>query len=276
MFGSDFHAYTVVADGFEIGYERGGSGDPVIVLHHAGGPRFTVSTDRLAEHCDVIMIEMPGWGPTRNERTTTLEEMAETIAATIEAIGVAPCHVLGSSFGGAVAVRLVVNHPELVRRLMLESPSFRRSGFQLRSDGPPEDFDRAFRSNPERLPRWQRPSPELVESVFPMVRTLLTGPELDEELDAKLERCQVPTLVMVGDDDGVIPPASASRYIELMPNATLVCLEGAAHDIQGDRPEDFAELAEAFFRGGELVAPSRATLESSRLRVWSDERTYPT
>ena len=81
------------------------------------------------------------------------------------------------------------------------------------------------------------------------MRKLLAGPAYDKSLARDLSRCPVPTLVLVGKDDGVIPPENGRTYLNLMPDVTLVEFANAAHDIQGDRPEDLVGVVTRFLKG---------------------------
>jgi pimeloyl-ACP methyl ester carboxylesterase len=106
--GAAFAEHSVTADGFTIRYWQAGAGEPLVVLHGAGGPRFTVALDLLAADRRVILVELPGWGAEPNDRTQTLAELAGTVAAAVAAMGIERYHLLGTSLGGAVATRLAL------------------------------------------------------------------------------------------------------------------------------------------------------------------------
>ena len=261
--GAGFAEHSVSADGFTIRYFEAGLGEPLIVLHGAGGPRFTVALDLLAARRRVILIEMPGWGDEPNTRTETLLDLAETVAAAVAAIGVERYQLLGTSLGGAVAVRLALAHPERLISLVLEGPAtFRVGATPPGPDVPPEQFVRAFRVHPERVPTPEPPDPAAMARYWPLVdRILASTPDYDEEVAALLPQCQVRTLVMFGDQDGVIPPANGRIFRRLMPNCSYQILYQAAHDIQGDRAEAFADLVGDFLdRGLLFLLPTASTL----------------
>ena len=267
--GSAFTPGTIAADHFEIKYFRAGQGQPIVILHHGSGPRFTLATDRLADRFDVVAFEMPGWGDKRNGRTETFMQLASTMAAAIETLHLQPCHLYGSSLGGAVATYLTAAHPGLVSRLVVESSAAFRVGYVYgRTNASSADhYAKAFRSQPDRPPRWQRPDPHA--SYVPLMSKLLAGPVYDESLARSLRLCSVPTLVLVGKDDGVIPPQNGRIYLDLMPNATLVEFDDAAHDIQGDRPEDLVEVVTQFLRAETIAQLPGTNLISSPSRKQS-------
>lgn len=261
--GSAFVRHAVEADGFTIGYFEAGDGEPLVVLHGAGGPRFSRALDILASQRRVILVEMPGFGDQPNDRHQTLADMAETVAAAIATIGPQTYHVLGTSFGGAVAIYLALAHPERVASLVLEGPAALRVGATPPDPtAPMDDMLRRFRRHPDRAPAFEPPNPQAMARTWPLVDRLLAAtPEFDEQLAARLPECAVRTLVVFGDEDGVIPPANGRTFRQLMPNCSYVLVHQAAHDVQCDRAEAFAELAGDFLdRGWNFLLPEQPTL----------------
>lgn len=261
--GAGFTASSVTADGFTIRYFEAGAGDPLVVLHGAGGPRFTVALDLLAARWRVILFEMPGWGAAPNTRTETLAGLADTMASAVAAAGITRYHLLGTSLGGAVATRLALAYPDRLVSLVLEGPATFRVGATPPGPGvSPGQLARAFRVHPERAPAFEPPDPAAMARSWPLVERLLpASAPFDEEAAALLPGCAVRTLVVFGDSDGVIPPANGRTYRQLMPNCSYQLVYQAAHDIQGDRAEAFADLVGDFLdRGLEFLLPQASTL----------------
>lgn len=250
--GSAFSERAVEADGFTIRYFEAGEGEPVVVLHGGGGPSFSVSLDLLAERHHVLLFEMPGWGEEKNDRTQTLAELARTMAGAAEAAGLESYHLLGTSLGGATAVHLAVHYPDAVRSLVLEGPAAFRVDAPLRPGADPEVLRKAARKHPERPPAWEGPplDEDALEKVGPLIQRLMSGPELDQELMENLGGCEVPTLVLFGTEDGIMPPENGRIYRRVMPNCAYILVHDAAHEIQADRPEAFAEVVDDFLRRG--------------------------
>jgi pimeloyl-ACP methyl ester carboxylesterase len=259
--GGTFVEHVVEADGFRIRYDEAGSGDPVVMLHGAGGPKHTLAQDRLAEIYRVLTFEMPGWGSSEpNTRTNSLEELAETMAAAVEALGIEQYHLLGHSLGGAVAVLLAIAHPNRVRHLVLEAPATFRVGAVPRPEDPEERI-RCFRAHPERPPAFTPPGPEHRAKTGPLIQKLLDRPLYDEHIAARLESLETPTLVLFGTKDGITNPENGRTYKKLMPNATYVLVYDAAHLIQQDRPEAFADVTTDFLeRGLAFLVPETSSL----------------
>lgn len=223
---------------------------PLVVLHGAGGPELPPAYATLAERLRIVYFEMPGFGTSPpNERTATIAELAETMGTAIRALGIERFHLLGTSFGGAVALRLALAHEELVESLILECPA----AFRPYDDPPPqlapEELRNALFAHPERRPPGPPPDPATVAKQLSLVGRLMAT-ENHQDLSAALANLRTPTMVMFGTRDGLVPPEMGRRYKELIANCDYVLVYDAAHAISFDRPEAFVALVEDFVRRG--------------------------
>src|SRR3954469_20163013 len=101
---TSFREGFVEADGFHIRYWEFGAGPVLVHLHGAGGPRLQRAHELLAEKHRVIVFEMPGFGVSpENARSTSIEDLASTMAHAIGALGIERCTLIGTSFGGKVS-----------------------------------------------------------------------------------------------------------------------------------------------------------------------------
>jgi pimeloyl-ACP methyl ester carboxylesterase len=260
--GAAFTPHTVESDGLTIKYYEAGTGDTLVALHGAGGVRFSRAHDILAETFHLVVVEMPGWGEQANDRADNLDDLADEVAAAITAIGLETYHLLGTSIGGATALRLTTRHPDRVISLVLEGPAeFRVGATAPGPELPPEEMTRRFRRHPERPPTWEQPDPSQMAKVWPFVTRLMGEQEYDEELAGRLHELPVRTLILFGEFDGVIPPSNGSTYRQLLQTSSFQIVADAAHDVQGDRPEAFADIVEEFIRRGmAFLLPDRDTL----------------
>ncbi|MGY4711523.1 alpha/beta fold hydrolase [Mycolicibacterium sp. CBM1] len=259
----EFRSSTVEVDGFCVEYFEAGTGDPLVVLHGAGGPVLTPALHNLAAAHRVLVIQMPGFGAQLNDRHQTFAELAETVAQVVEALGYENYHLLGSSIGGAVALQIALAHPERLLSMVLEGPAaFRVGAFDPQSAPSVDDLQRRFRAQPDREPAWQPGDPAVMARTWPLVERLMSNAETeDADLTRRLPDCAVRTLVIFGDRDGIIPPENGRTYRRLMPNCSLILVHRAAHDIQSDRPEAFSELVGEFLqRGWHFLLPDASTL----------------
>lgn len=254
VIGCEFTEHTVECNGFLIRYLQAGQGNPVIVLHGAGGIRLSRALDLLASRRHVIVVEMPGWGKHPHDIAETLTQLASMVAKAIHTIGFDHYDLLGTSLGGAVAVLLALDYPGRIRSLVLEAPAtFRVGATPPTPELSPEDMSRRFRVHPERPPAFEPPDPTAASHWWPLVNRLVASrPEYDDDVAARLPDCHIPTLVLFGDRDGIVPAENGRAFRKLMPSCTYLLVHQAAHDIQGDRPEAFAETVGDFLDRGLL------------------------
>jgi 2-hydroxy-6-oxonona-2,4-dienedioate hydrolase len=256
--GSIFREGFVEADGFRIRYLEAGEGPPLVHLHGAGGLRLTPAHDLLCRQFRVIAFEMPGFGASpENQRTRTMQEMAATMANAIAALDVGRFCLMGTSFGGTVALWLAVRRPERVASLVLEAPAAIRLAGTQPPSGTPEEIARRLYAHPERVPPARAVDAAEAARTMTLVRRL-RGPDRDAELEAALHGLATPALVVFGTRDGVIPPEMGRIYKDLMPNAHLVFVYDAGHGIAAERPEAFAEVVGDFLERGDAFVISRA------------------
>lgn len=255
--GAGFAEHFVEADGFRIRYCEGGDGPPLVHLHGAGGLRLTAGHDLLAQHYRVIAFEMPGFGTSaENTRSGSMAELAATMAAATTRLGLDTFNLWGTSFGGRASCWLAVQFPERLETLVLEAPAAIRPEGTRPPAGTPEEMARILFAHPERVPPLPPIPSEIREKTQALVRRL-SGPARDPELEHQLSGVNVPTLVLFGTLDKVIPAQMGRHYKALMPNCHLILVYDAGHGISSDRPEAFAEVVDDFLERREAFVISR-------------------
>jgi pimeloyl-ACP methyl ester carboxylesterase len=124
---------TVAVNGMDMYYEVSGSGDPLVVLHGAymNIPSMGAIIPRLAETHTVYALEFQGHGRTSDiDRPITYPNLADDVAAFMDAVGLEKADVFGYSMGAAAGLRLAIDHPEKVDKLVAASVSYDASGWQ--------------------------------------------------------------------------------------------------------------------------------------------------
>ncbi len=246
--GAAFAERTIDAAGFTVRYLEAGTGSTVLCLPGAGGPKMTPALDALAERFRVIVLELPGWGAQPND-VADFDGLAAQVADVATALGLDRFHLLGTSLGGACALHLVTLFPDRVESLVLEAPAKFREESTDPSQLPPDAFVTAFRSHPERVPHMAPPDPEFMARVWPTVVRLMGDGSVDAFAD-RLTDVPTRTLIVFGRDDGIINPINGRTLRKLMRNSSLQYVYDAAHDIQCDRPEAFADVVGDFLERG--------------------------
>ncbi|HEX3978900.1 MAG TPA: alpha/beta fold hydrolase [Solirubrobacteraceae bacterium] len=249
---------TVAAGGERrLRYWEAGRGTPLVILHGGGGVDLAPAYERLALQARVICLELPGFGePTLQEPAppTTFPEVASTVIEATAELGMDRFSLLGVSFGGATAAWLATRRPELLKRLILVAPAALRAGGALPRLGP-DEIARALRAHPERGGS-EAPAPEVAERRLAYVDSVLSTADKDG-LRAALDGLDIPSMIVFGTRDGLIPPETGREYRRLIPRSDLVYVYDAAHEVARDRPEAFAELVGDFLERGEAHVVDR-------------------
>ena len=252
--GAAFVEKFAEADGFSIRYMEAGSGPVIVSLHGANGFRLSRTHDMLAESHRVIVVEVPGFGGSQeNTRAESMNDLAVSILAFIEALGLETLNMMGMSFGGKLALTCAILKPEIMETVTLIAPA------AIRTDRAPEDIPThtqraaAMFAHPERQPSPNKLSAEIIAKQEDLVgRTI--GPGRDASFEAKLAELQIPVLALFGTEDTLIPPEIGKYYRQILPNCFLMMVYDAAHAIDADRPEAVTELIQDFVvRKGDFI-----------------------
>lgn len=250
-----------------LAYERHGSGEPLLLVHGIGHRRqaWYPVLDRLAEHFDVILVDLPGHGESRT-RLDGSRPMQQALRLELEAllreVGVARPHVAGSSLGGLVALEMA-NHG-LARTVTAISPA----GFW---HGPVEFgyivgvFGSVITAASVSLPMVQplthtvagrrialswlfahpeRVDPEIAEGDFRNLvraRRGILGTLRAEWTFTLREPCDVPITIAWAEKDRVLLPYQAERAREVLPDAVHLSLPDCGHVPMWDHPDLVAE-----------------------------------
>lgn len=240
---------VAAVNGIDIYFELHGEGPPLLNISGSGNDlrRSPASILPVNKRFETLHYDQRGLGRTsKPEADYTMADYADDAAALIHSMGWASCHVLGTSFGGMVALNLVVRHPDLVDRLVLccTSPGGAAPSYplhELADMEPDEAFATRMRLTDRRWdPDADEPIPGLGGFYDQMVAAASATPDpaqlagLRRQLAARAGHDVVdelgsitrPTLVCAGRYDDIAPLANSELLADRMANATLEVFEG--------------------------------------------------
>jgi pimeloyl-ACP methyl ester carboxylesterase len=206
--------------GVDYFYEVQGDGEPLLLLH--GGllstGSFAPALPSLAPGRRVIAVDLPGHGRTTlGDRPLRCEAIADDLRELLRRLGHDQADVLGYSFGGGVALRLAVQHPRAVRRLVLVSTVFADEGWYPDIRRQQKQIGAAIAPMMERAPLYATyraiaPNP----ADFPRLLDAM-GDFMRQAYDwsADVRRLNMPVFLIFGDADS-IRPAHQIEFYELL------------------------------------------------------------
>src|SRR3712207_2495547 len=119
-------------NGLDMYYEIHGVGEPLVLLHGAFsaiGTSFGSVLPELAETRQVIAFEMQAHGRTADvDRPLSMEQMADDTVAALQHLRIKEADFFGFSMGAGVALQVAIRHPEVARKLVLASVTYRLDG----------------------------------------------------------------------------------------------------------------------------------------------------
>ena len=236
---------------------RGGKGPPLLFLHGANGAgRWMPFMAELAKEFDVIVPEHPGYG--RSDTPSWLDnvgDLANYYLSFMKHFGLTDVTVVGTSMGGWIACEIAVRDPARIKRQVLVAPA------GLRIIGTP--VADLFLWNAETTVRNLFHSKEMAERMLAipmseedsdigaknrlMTARLAWSPRLcNPELEKWIHRVELPTLVVWGRNDALIPVAYAERFRAAIPGAKVQIIEECGHIPHAEKTAEFLAAIRGF------------------------------
>ena len=272
-------AYATAADGARIHYQVSGrrNGPPVLLIQGLGADKHGWDLQRLALACTHRTIALDNRGSGRSDKphgTYTLEQMAADAVAVLDHADVESAHVVGASMGGAIAQILGLTDPDRVRSLTLTCTSCRNHAWrrELLASWGAAAREHGMGTMTSQAARWVI-GPRSFRRVMPAVGWF--GPlafgrpahafaaqvdailAADDTMSDRLGTIEVPTLVVVGNQDILTPRGDSEELAELIPTAELVVISGAAHGLMIEHASTYNRVLLDFLDRAERAWPAR-------------------
>lgn len=251
----------------QLGYDEAGEG-PVLMLVHGFPIDRRVWTHQLAGLGDirrVIAVDLRGRGlsPAPEPAAWTLDTHADDLAETIEALGVDQVDLGGISMGGYIAFALYRRHPGLFRSLILVStraaadPPEYRTGRRMTAERALHHGTRALAGSMLPSLLAEGASAQVQEQVLAMFDAVPGATSAADSLAMKdredstalLGSIEVPTLVVEGAGEQLLPAGTAGAMAGAIPGARLVSIPGAGHFLPLENPEAVNREIRGFLSG---------------------------
>jgi 4,5:9,10-diseco-3-hydroxy-5,9,17-trioxoandrosta-1(10),2-diene-4-oate hydrolase len=262
-----------------------GDGPPVLMLH-GGGPgasgvaNYSRNIEALSQRFRVIVPDMPGYGRSTKgvDRNDPFGDLAAGMFGLLQVMGLQRVHIVGNSLGGACALRMAIERPSAVGRLVLmgpggvdstrrlPTPGLKRLLTYYKGEGPTlEKITRFIRGDlvfdgsqiPDSLIRERFEASRDPETV---ASPPLLGPKgipdfrkIDFTRDPRLAEVRHPTLVLWGTDDKVNRPSGGPSLQRRMPNCDLYLFSRTGHWVQWERAEEFNVVVACFLSQGGAI-----------------------
>ena len=240
--------------------EAGDPDAPVLVLLHgigSSGDAFLGQVNGLANRWRLLAPDAPGYGESDDPADAPgIDGFTDTVVGLLDDADVDRAVVLGVSWGGVIATRFALRHPDRLRALVLADTS-RGSGIdadqadmmRLRAEQYAADPEAFVRDRTPLLVADDTPA-EVVQQVAAIMSTACRMPgyghaaaslaETDHAAD--LGRIHVPTLVVVGEHDRVCPPSDSQFLADRIPGAVYAEVPNTGHLPNQERPDEFNRI----------------------------------
>ena len=236
-------------NGLKMFYEILGTSDqvkvPVVLLHgaiSATGTSFGPLRDLLAQTRQVIAVEQQGHGRTADiERPMSVQAMADDALALLASLGIRQADLFGYSLGAAIALNIITRHPAVVRKAVLASVSYDKTGLHPEMFGRPESRESADAPGRDLQIPFEQEYRALAPDPgnWPALLAKVQAMDLPEITPQAIAAINVPILLVIGDSDIVTPEHAVAMFRLLgggvlgdlapMPATQFAVLPGTSH-----------------------------------------------
>jgi pimeloyl-ACP methyl ester carboxylesterase len=223
-------------NGLKLYYEVHGSGRPLVLLHGGGSTiesTFGRILPELAAKHQIIAVELQAHGHTKDiDRPLSFEQDADDVASLLKQFGIEKADFMGFSNGGTTCLQIGIRHPQMVKKLVVASASYKRDGMQ------PGFFEGFKNASLEMMPKplqeaylKANPDPKGLQAMFE--RDVARMAAFKDIPDEKIKAIQAAALVITGDKD-VVRAEHALELSRTLAHARLAILPSGHGDYIGE------------------------------------------
>jgi pimeloyl-ACP methyl ester carboxylesterase len=248
-------------DGLRLQIERRGKGPPLLLL--AGEEQLELDApflDALAKDFEVIVPSPPGFGrSTRPDWITCPDDIAYVYLQLVDDLALRGIPVVGASLGGWIAAEMATKDDSFSSKLVLIDP------YGIKVGGPTErDIADIWLLHPDEVAalKWFDPAngkrdfksmPDdklavIARNIESFARFCWEPYMHNPKLKHRLHRIRVPTLLIWGENDGIVTPRYGETFRALIPGASMVTIPRAGHLPHLEQPQEFLQTLRAFLR----------------------------
>ncbi len=250
--------HTIALQGIDLQVVRQGAGQPLLLLHGGNGPHGHLPfLTRLTERFDVIAPTHPGFAGTAiPEHFDTLDDLVYLYLDLLDVLDLRQVILMGWSMGGWVAAEIAVrNTSRLAQLILVDAVGIKPGDRDTRDIAdlfglPAPDVAKLLFHDPSQAPNLATMTDEQATGLAAdrIAHAMYTwDPYMhNPKLRYWLHRIDVPTLLIWGESDGVVPVAYAEAYRQMIPGATLVVIPRAGHLPQVEQPDVVLQHVLAF------------------------------
>jgi pimeloyl-ACP methyl ester carboxylesterase len=254
-----FAAETVIVNGASLALRRAGKGEPLLFLHGADGLMDWPSIlDKLAESYEVIVPDLPGFGQTPNpDFVDDISDVAYFMLDLVEGLGRGKVRIMGHSLGGWAALEMAVRSQEHIHSLSLVAPA----GIHLKGVPKADIYmidpdqqarlayaDEAMGAAAAERALAGKYQAEAIQNRIASARLGWNPRLFNPRLERWLHRIHVPSLILWGDTDRIIPTVYGDAFGRLIPSAKRVTIPGAGHLPHVEKQEAVLPVLKDFLR----------------------------
>jgi pimeloyl-ACP methyl ester carboxylesterase len=246
-----FHERHLDVNGIDTAVFTAGDGPPVVLFHGAGTSTGFDSMLPIAEHNQLIIAHHPGFGASGDPAYGSVADLARHQLDVLDQLGIGEFALIGHSMGGWMAATLATFAASRLTKLVLAAPAGLHSTDHPMVDlqtVPPEELLSYLAADLSIFgPMDGPPPPEFVEAREREAASwakIAAGRPHDPMLGRWLHRVDVPTLIVWGEADRLIPIGQAAEWCDLLPRATVTTFAGTGHLLFDERTEAVAAVAE--------------------------------